>query len=103
MPFYPETTNQILQGQISRHGGDDCLSLIQRLKASGHDVSQVGSSVQDIKLMARGFTSVSFCHVNRSLNEAAYLLARACDVSSLCFFSISALELIQKTLCNDVK
>ena len=52
--------------------------------------------------MGAGFSSVSFCHVKRSLNEAAHLLARSCDVSGVGFISVSAPDFIRKTLCNDV-
>ena len=50
----------------------DCLSLIQRINSSTNDRSEVGAVVTDIKLLAAGFSSVSFCHVKRSSNVAAH-------------------------------
>jgi hypothetical protein len=47
-----------------------------------------------------GFSSATFRHVPRSLNEPAHRLARNCDVSSLDFISDFAPNLIQETICN---
>jgi hypothetical protein len=80
----------------------DCLSLIQRLLSSKPDRSLVGAVVADIKLKSRSFSSVFFRHVKRSLNEAAHILARSVDVTSLGFISISAPDSIRKTLCIDI-
>jgi ribonuclease HI len=81
----------------------DCLSVIQRLNKPRTDRSDVGLVLKDIKVLAEGFSSVSFKHVRRSLNEAAHLLARSCDLASLGFISDFALDLIRETLCNYVK
>jgi hypothetical protein len=62
----------------------------------------VGAVVADIKLKSRSFSSVSFCHVKRSLNEAAHILARSVDVTSLGFISTSAPDSIRKTLYIDI-
>jgi ribonuclease HI len=90
----------------------DCLSLVQRLCSSTpdrsqvgsvvQDRSQVGSVVQDIRVMAADFSVVSFRHVNRSLNEAAHILARSYNLASQGFISDFAPECIRETLCNDV-
>jgi ribonuclease HI len=80
----------------------DCLSLIQRISSARPDRSPVGSVVLDIKELAMGFSSVAFRHVNRSLNEAAHVLARTCDVNSKGFISSLAPDCIRKTLCIDV-
>ena len=80
----------------------DCLSLIQRLNSEKPDRSPVGSVVMDIKLMVDGVSSATFRHVKRSLNEAAHILARTCDLSSVGFISNSAPEFIRETLCIDV-
>jgi hypothetical protein len=80
----------------------DCLSLIQRLLSPKPDRSPVGAMVKDIKLLVAGFASATFRHVRRSLNEAAHILARTCDVTSLGFISNSAPACIRKTLCIDV-
>jgi ribonuclease HI len=80
----------------------DCLSLIQRLNSTVHDRSQVGVVVKDIESVAAGFSSASFRHVKRSLNEAAHILARACNLPSLGFISNCAPVCIRKTLCTDV-
>jgi hypothetical protein len=58
--------------------------------------------VKDIESMAAGFSSASFRHVKRSLNEAAHSLARACNLPSLGFISDCAPVCIRKTLCTDV-
>ena len=80
----------------------DCLSLVQRMKSSSFDRSEVGAVVADIKLLLGGFSSVSFCHIKRSLNVPAHILARACevDVSSHVFYTIP--ELITQALCMDI-
>jgi hypothetical protein len=80
----------------------DCLSLIQRILSPKPDRSLVGAVVADIKLKRRCFSSVSFRHVKRSLNEAAHILARSYDVTSLGFISTSAPASIRKTLCIDI-
>jgi hypothetical protein len=80
----------------------DCLSLIQRVTATGQDRSQVGSVVLDIRCSAAGLSSASFRHVSRSSNEAAHIMARTCNLSSLGFISNSAPDVIRKTLCTDV-
>jgi hypothetical protein len=64
--------------------------------------SEVASVTRDIKLQLANFSSATFVHVHRSLNEAAHILARAYDVSSLGFISNFALICIRKILCNDV-
>ena len=69
----------------------DCLSLVNRLKTSESDRSWVG-----IKFMVAGFSSASFYHVKRSMNEAAHLLARSCDVSSVGFIFDSAPDYIRR-------
>jgi hypothetical protein len=80
----------------------DCLSLIQRTLSCKPDRSLVGTVVRDIKRMTMYFDSAVFRHVKRSLNEAAHILARTCDVTSLGFISSSAPVSIRKTLCIDV-
>ena len=78
------------------------LSLIQRLKSVKPDRSPAGSVVMDIKHMVDGFSSATFRHVRRSLNEAAHILAKTCNLSGLGFFSNSAPDCIWETLCFDV-
>jgi hypothetical protein len=80
----------------------DCLSLIQRLNSPAPDRSEVGSVVKDIKTLVAGFSTASFRHVKRCLNEAAHILAKTCNLASLGFISISVTECIRKTLCIDV-
>jgi hypothetical protein len=48
----------------------DCLSLILRLQSSELDRNMVGVVVQDIKLLAASFASISFSHVYRQCNES---------------------------------
>jgi ribonuclease HI len=80
----------------------DCLSLIHRLNSSSVDRSMVGILVSDIKHLATVFSSVSFVHVRRRLNEAAHLLAKSCvnALSSQVFYSVP--DCIRRTLCIDV-
>jgi hypothetical protein len=80
----------------------DCLSLVQRIISSSMDRSSVGILVSGIKDVSKSFTSVSFTHVKRHLNEAAHILAKSC-------FSVSSSEVfyyvpdcIRGTLCIDV-
>uniref|UniRef100_A0A8R7P8F8 Reverse transcriptase zinc-binding domain-containing protein n=1 Tax=Triticum urartu TaxID=4572 RepID=A0A8R7P8F8_TRIUA len=66
------------EGLTSVIFASDCLSLVQRVNSSSIDRSEVGVVVSDIKRLVACFSSVSFCHVKRSLNAAAHILARAC-------------------------
>jgi ribonuclease HI len=80
----------------------DCLSMIQRINSSVQDRSLVGIVVHDIKVLAKGFISCSFKHVNRSLNVAAHILARA-SRRDVCNFSFHVIpDLIRAELCNGV-
>ena len=80
----------------------DCLSLIQRLNSTVMDISPVGILVSGIKNLTKAFTTTSFVHVRRSLNESAHVLAKSCfNVSSSEVFR-SAPDCIHRTLCNDV-
>jgi hypothetical protein len=81
----------------------DCLTLIQRVNSRAPDRSPVGNVVADIKFLAAGFTTASFCYVHRSINGAAHILARTCDVSSSGFISDFAPDCIRETLCIDIK
>jgi hypothetical protein len=76
----------------------DCLSLIQRLLSSKPNRSPVGAMFKDIKLQVASFASATFHHLRHSLDEAAHILARTCDVTSLGFISNSAPVYIWKTL-----
>jgi hypothetical protein len=78
----------------------DCLSLIQRLNSSVLDRSSVGILVAEVKHMTKSFSSVSFCHVKRNLNEAAHILAKTSLFSS-CFFD-SVPDCIRGTSCTIV-
>jgi hypothetical protein len=80
----------------------DCLSLIQRLHSLNQDRSQVGILVKDIRSMVAGFSTAIFRHVHHSVNEAAHILARSCNLASVGFISDVAPEIIQKTLCIDM-
>jgi hypothetical protein len=80
----------------------DCLSLIQRVNSLGQDRSPVGSVVMDIKMLVGRFESAIFKHVYRSLNKAAHILAKTCDVSTLGIISNFAPDCILETLCIDV-
>jgi hypothetical protein len=80
----------------------DYLSLIQHMLSSNPDRSSVGTVVCEIKKKVTRFVSVTFQHTKRSLNEAAHILARSCDVTTLGFISFSAPDSIRKTLCIDV-
>ena len=73
----------------------DCLSLIQRLNSSVMDRSPVGILVGGIKVMATSFTSVSYTHVKRHLNEAAHRLAKSCFSFSSSEVFISVPDCIQ--------
>jgi ribonuclease HI len=80
----------------------DCLSLVHRLNSQVVDRSSVGLLVDGIKSMTSSFTSVSFIHVKRNLNEAAHILAKSCGTitSSGVFYSVP--DCIRRTLCIDV-
>jgi hypothetical protein len=81
----------------------DCLSLIQLVNSWTPDRSPEGIVVAYIKTQAAGFSSASFRHVHRSINGAAHILARSCDVSSSGFVLNYAPDCIRETLCIDVK
>jgi hypothetical protein len=78
----------------------DCLSLVQRVNSSEVDRSQVGVVVQDIKAIASGFFSVSFTHIYRQCNVAAYTLARSAEQFVSVLFRNSILDCIRQTICN---
>jgi hypothetical protein len=59
--------------------------------------------VADIKRQAADFSSAVSSHVHRSINGAAHILARTCDVSSTGFVLDYASECIRETLCIDDK
>jgi hypothetical protein len=80
----------------------DCLSLILRLQSSELDRSMVGVVVQDIKLLAASFASISFSHVYRQCNESAHIMARSAEHFRSSIFRNFAPECIGKTLCNDL-
>jgi hypothetical protein len=62
----------------------------------------MGDVVTDIKVLAASFPSATFRHVRCSMNESAHILARTCDVTTLCFISVSTSDSIGRTLCIDV-
>jgi ribonuclease HI len=108
-PELAEALSLLRAMEIAREKGhdkvifaSDRLSLIQRISSASLDRSSVGSVVLGIKKLAMGFSSVAFHHVNRSLNEAAHILARTCDVTSNGFISSLVPECIRKTLCIDI-
>jgi hypothetical protein len=80
----------------------DCLSLIQRICSSALDRSMVGTVLRDIKELIGSFSSSTFRHVRHSLNEAAHILARTCNVSSVGFILDFALVCIRNTIYIDV-
>jgi hypothetical protein len=81
----------------------DCLSLIQRVNSSAQDRSQVGSVVADIKFQAKTISSVIFIHVHRSINDAAHVLARTCNVAGSGFILDYAPDCILEAICIDRK
>jgi hypothetical protein len=82
------------KGFVNTTFASDCFSVIQRLNRPRPVRSDVGLVLKDIKVLAKGFSSISFKHVSRSLNEAAHLLARSCDLATLGFISDFAPDLI---------
>jgi hypothetical protein len=75
---------------------------IQRLNSDVLDRSPAGILVSGIKATTTSFSSVSFIHVSRSLNVAAHILAKSCNIchSSEVFHSVP--DCIRGTLCIDV-
>ena len=90
------------EGLTSVIFASDCLSLVQRMNSSSMDRSEVGVVVSDIKRLVACFSPVSFCHVKRSLNAAAHILARSCEFASSKVVYYSTPECIRQTLCTDV-
>jgi ribonuclease HI len=80
----------------------DCLSVIQRIKAPGRDRSLIGVVIEDIKILARLFSSVTFRHVSRLCNNSAHILARRAELYGSVYFRDSAPECIREKLCIDV-
>jgi hypothetical protein len=80
----------------------DCLALVQRITSSRMDRFSVSILVSGIKEVSKYFTSVSFTHVKRHLNEAAHILAKSCFSvsSSEVFYSVP--DYIRETLCIGV-
>nr|XP_023875864.1 uncharacterized protein LOC111988307 [Quercus suber] len=54
----------------------DLLGLIKALKAEDHNLSPLGLLVEDVKLVANNFVSLSYSHIKRSGNSVAYNLAK---------------------------
>jgi hypothetical protein len=81
--------------------GSDCLSVIQRVLATPVDRSLMGLVIEDIKRLARGFSSCDFRHVYRRLNVAAHSLARSCASFSCFVWRGVTPECIRQDICND--
>ena len=60
--------NAILEG--------DLLGLIKALKAEDHNLSPWGLLVEDVKLVANSFVSLSYSHIKRNGNSVAHNLAK---------------------------
>ena len=60
--------NAILEG--------DLLGLIQALKAEDHNLSPWGLLVEDVKLVANSFVSLSYFHIKRNGNSVAHNLVK---------------------------
>ena len=60
--------NAILEG--------DSLGLIKALKAEDHNLSPWGLLVEDVKLVANSFVSLSYSHIKRNGNSVAHNLAK---------------------------
>ena len=60
--------NAILEG--------DLLGLIKALKAEDHNMSSWGLLVEDAKLVANSFVSLSYSHIKRNGNSVAHNLAK---------------------------
>ncbi|KAK9021246.1 hypothetical protein V6N11_011245 [Hibiscus sabdariffa] len=54
------------------------LTLIKKLISDRADRTIIYPIVCEIKILARSFTSISFCFVRREVNNAAHVLAREC-------------------------
>jgi hypothetical protein len=80
----------------------DCLSLISRINSEMEDRSSVGIIAAGIKHLVKDFTSVSFRHVRRGLNEAAHLLAKSCVNVNSSFIFHSVPEFLRETFYIDV-
>jgi ribonuclease HI len=78
----------------------DCLSMVLHIKSTAMDRSYMGVVIQDIQKMALSFYSISFCHVPRSLNESAHILARRAELYDFIFFKHVIPNCIWETLCN---
>jgi hypothetical protein len=56
----------------------NCLSLINKLKASSRDRSHIGIIVDDIKCLSRASSiAFSFNHASRMCNQVAHVLAKS--------------------------
>jgi hypothetical protein len=66
------------------------------------DRSSVGITAAGIKHLVKDFTSVSFRHVMRVLNEVAHLLAKSCVNVNSSFIFHSVSEFLWGTFCIDV-
>jgi ribonuclease HI len=79
----------------------DCLSVVQRAKASSRDRSFCGPVFEDIKSLMSSFGSCSIRHVYRGQNVAAHCLARSSEDSSMSVWRGVPPECIQDTICID--
>jgi hypothetical protein len=76
-------------------------SVIHRINAPGRDWSLIGVVTEDIKTLARLFSSVTFRHI-RLCNNSAHILARRAELLGSVYFRDSAPECIPEKLCIDV-
>ena len=60
--------NAILEGHL--------LGLIKALKTEDHNMSSWGLLVEDVKLVANSFVSLSYSHIKRNGNSVAHNLAK---------------------------
>jgi hypothetical protein len=89
------------EGFVKIRLASDCLSVIQRIRSTTMDRSFLGVVIQDIKKMASLFSSCSFLHVPRLLNESAHVLARCSEQFGFASFRLEAPVCIHEILCND--
>jgi hypothetical protein len=74
----------------------DCLSLVHRLNSQLMDRSSVGIIVAGIKHLVKDFSLVTFRHVKRVFNEAAYRLAKFLENVNSSFTFYSAPDFIRE-------
>jgi hypothetical protein len=101
-PFGVQLSWLAMKGLTKAIFESGCLSLVQRMNSQPMDRSSAGIIAAGIKHLVKDFSSVSFRHVKRVLNEVAHRLTKSSKNLNSSFTFYSVPDFIRETLCNMV-